>query len=163
MISIETVNLIRARAQHMDLGDYMNVCDYYGTRKEEVFGYVMSFNQIVSMKSLNELMEFFVFLVLCFEEQYGQKLLPTRKIVEGENKKVRDKVEYLNTSEPDSISDIFELWVGSVTEENLYAHGIMDIVRKYDMNTEEGIQMYIAVVSLIEIFNKTQNSNQSFF
>ena len=140
----------------MGLTDYMEICDYYGQRKEEVFGYVMSFNQVVSMQALNEIMEFFVFLVLCFEKQYERRLSPSRKVIEKENKKIRDKIDYIVTSEPESVSKIFDLWVGNVKEENLYAQGIMEIVRKYDMSTEEGIQMYIAVVSLIEIFSKTQ-------
>lgn len=70
-------------------------------------------------------------------------------------------MDYILSSEPNSIDRIFDLWAGNVKEENLYAHGIMDIVRKYDINSENGIRIYIGVVSLIEIFTETQNSNKS--
>lgn len=76
MISIETVTSVLKRAQQMDLGDYMSTCDFYGRRREEIFGYLMSFNQVVSIEALDDLMRFFVFLVHCFEQQYGNKPIP---------------------------------------------------------------------------------------
>lgn len=157
MISIKTVKLIREKTLKMSMSDFAKICDLYGERREEIFGYIMSFRQVLELNAVNDLLMFFIFISLCFEEEYGMKFFPTRKTIEQESKKVRDKVQYLITSEPNAIGEVFNLWSEGVVEKNLYAHGIMDVMKKYDATTENGIQVYIGIVSLIEILSHTKN------
>ena len=142
-----------AEANKSAITDYLQVLDDYGNQKEEILGYVMSFREHLSMEALNDLLQFLVFLVRVYEREGRGRIRPSRATVLKHNEGVRKQVEFVLGEDLKDVSRSSELWTGGFEERNLLAYAINGVLEKYDMETEEGVQMYIAVVSLILIFS----------
>ncbi len=75
-----------------------------------------------------------------------------RQIDESERRSLRIYTDILD-EDPEEVPRAVELWLSGFKEKNVLAYAMNDLLTKYDMETEEGVQMYVATVSLISIFS----------
>lgn len=139
----------------MPLSDCTALLDHYGESRSEVFGYMLSFQEHLEGDDMAELLQFFMLLVLGYEREGHGRLQPTRATILKVSKATKDQVKYLLSGDPSDHSRTAELWLKDSKEQPLLAYAFNEILKKQDMGTEAGIQTYIAVISLIEIFSKT--------
>ena len=132
----------------------MMVCEHYGERREEIFGYILSFREHISYAKLDEVLWFFVLLVSAYERETGLRIYPSRESIHKANQAVRAQVEFTLKEEPSNLSRQVDLWINGFEEKALLAYAMHEIIAKCDVKTEEGIQMYIAILSLILIFSE---------
>ncbi len=133
--------------------DFVKVLDEYGHERTEILGYALSFREFLSPTALGEVLQFMTLLVLLYERNGDGRLKPDRDLILKENKRVTKMVKYVLTEPPESLAKTCDLWIKGFDEKNILAYAHNDILLKYDMSTEEGLQVYIAIVSLVLIFS----------
>jgi hypothetical protein len=133
--------------------DFVNVLDEYGQDRTEILGYALSFREFLSPTALGEVLQFLTFLVLLYERNGDGRLKPDEDLIRKENKRVTKMVKYVLTEPPESLAKTCDLWIKGFEEKNVFAYAHHDVLLKYDMSTEEGLQVYIAIVSLVLIFS----------
>jgi len=136
------------------LSDCTALLDHYGQSRSEVLGYLLSFNEHLGTTGMEDLLPFFMLLVLGYEREGYGRLQPIRATILDASKATKDQVEYLLSGDPTDHSRTAELWLKDSKDQPLLAYAFNEILKQQDMRTEAGIQLYIAVISLIEIFRK---------
>ena len=131
------------------------ILDSYGQSRSEVLGYIVSFSEYLDPLLLEELIQFFLLLVLGYEREGHGRLQPTRATILKASKASKDQVKYVLDTDPAELNRTAELWSQNPTDQPLLAYSMNDILKKHDMSTEAGIQLFIAVTFLIQIFRET--------
>lgn len=154
-VMIQTDSVVRQinSLKALDISAIFAVLEEYGDARSEILGYVLSFRDHISMPALDVLLRFLVFLILIHEQEGFGRIDPKHETIWRENRSARKMVEYILTEERGNITKSANLWVKGFEEQYLLAYAMNDILKRYDMDTEEGLQIYIAVVSLIRIFS----------
>ncbi len=159
MIGTEAIaRQIAARAQASP-SKALEIATEYGEARSEILGYIISFREHVTMLALDDLIHFFVFLVELYEQEGYGRLYPTRDIISKEDLAIRKKVKRVLGESGSRVAKSAGQWISGFEEKAILAYATKDVIAKYDVTTEEGVQMYIGVVALIQIFAAEAKKN----
>ncbi len=131
----------------------MAVIDAYGSVRSEVLGYVLAFREHLPMLAMDELLRFFVFLALLYESAGYGRLQPERSNILAKQRSVQDQVRFVLSEATVDLRRSSETYTQNLSEPAIMAYAFHEVLNRHDMQTEAGVQMYIGVVSLVEIFS----------